>query len=192
MDAWKSSSGWHQEAKSPQWAELKKTIKGYQTGFWIYVQERKFAKGLGTLVKVNGVVNTWQGKENDLYFYVAFWNFYTWIPPYSLHVSILQRPWEAGPAPTLKTLSSVHPPLELGLLPWSPPQDEGRKWSLWGEGTKAQDGRGHKRAAPSALQVFWLSQLIRSHTRNLPLNCAEDNYSLMDYGDLRALLKDRI
>lgn len=90
------------------------------------------------------------------------------------------------------SLSSVHTPLELGLLPRSPPQDEGQKWSLWGEGTKAQDGRGHKRAAPSALQVFWLSQLIRSHTRNLPLNCAEDKYSLMDYGDLRALLKDRI
>lgn len=107
MDAWKSSSGWHQEAKGPQWAELKKTIKGYQTGFWIYVQERKFAKGLGTLVKVNVVVNTWQGKENDLYFYVAFWNFYTWIPLYSLHVSILQRPWEVGPAPTLKTLCPV-------------------------------------------------------------------------------------
>ena len=90
------------------------------------------------------------------------------------------------------SLSSVHPPLELGLLPWSPPQDDGRKWSPWGEGTKAQDGGGHKRAAPSALQAFWLSQLTRSHTRNLPVNCAEDKYSLMDYGDLRALLKDRI
>ena len=52
------------------------------------------------------------------------------------------------------SLSSVHPPLELGLLPWSPPQDNGRKWSPWGEETKAQDGGGHKRAAPSALQVF--------------------------------------
>lgn len=58
IDAHKRNTGWYQEGKCPQRAELRKIIKGCKRGFWIYVWKRKFTKGLGKLVKLNSVVNT--------------------------------------------------------------------------------------------------------------------------------------
>lgn len=61
MDACKRNRGWYQEARCPQWAELKKTIKGYKSSFWIFIWKKKFAIGLGKLVQGSSVVNIGQG-----------------------------------------------------------------------------------------------------------------------------------
>ena len=122
MDTWKSSSGWHQEAKSPQWAELKKTIRGYQRGFWIYVQKRKFAKGLGTLVKANSVVTTWQGKKEPPLLLHCFLKFLHLNTTFQFPCFYFTAPLRgrSGPYFEENSLSSVHPHLNsasfLGLL----------------------------------------------------------------------------